>query len=470
MTADRIVQLVASAEPASDDAPRPPALSDSALALRFAEEHGSYARYVAAWGRWLFWDGACWRQDSTLRVFNLAHVICRVAAAEAESRGAAKAVASSKTVAACVSLARSDPRIAAAAEQWDADPWLLCTPGGAVDLKTGKSRPPRAADYSTKITGAAPGGGCPTWLKFLSTVTRGDAELAAYYRRACGYMLTGVTVEHAMFFLYGLGGNGKSKFIEALRGVLGSYHTVAQIETFTASPTDRHPTELANLRGARLVTSMETEEGRRWAESRIKALTGGDAVSARFMRQDFFEYEPQFKLAIFGNHKPGLRTVDEAIRRRMNMWPFEVQIPRDDQDKNFGEKLRAEWSGILQWMVEGCLEWQRDGLRPPAAVVAATEKYLDEEDTIQSWRDDCCEDDSQAQTPLAWLWQSWSSWAAQSGEYVGKKRQFSQRLENLGYQKDPNVVKVNGRAARVFRGIKLTGASAGEEREREMPF
>lgn len=455
---DKIAQLIQDAEPADEDVPRPPEFSDSALALRLADEHGLYARYVAAWGQWLFWDGQCWHRDLTLKIFNLAHNICRTAAAETDKPSVAKQVASARTVAAVVSLARSDPRIAATVEQWDEDPWILCTPDGTVDLTTGTKRPSQADDYSTKVTAVTPGGTCPLWQNFLQRVTGGDAELISYLQRACGYMLTGVTVEHAMFFLYGLGSNGKSKFVEAVAGFMGTYHTVAQIETFTASPTDRHPTELANLRGARLVTSMETEEGRRWAESRIKALTGGDRVSARFMRQDFFEFTPAFKLAIFGNHKPGLRTVDEAIRRRMNLVPFVVVIPAVERDKNLGDKLREEWPGILAWAIEGCLAWKRDGLRPPAAVVDATEKYLDEEDTIQLWRDESCEDDVQALTPLAWLWQSWNMWAKRSGEYAGRKRQFSQKLENLGYQKLPNVVKVDGRAARVFKGIKLVSS------------
>jgi P4 family phage/plasmid primase-like protien len=176
-------------------------------------------------------------------------------------------------------------------------------------------------------------------------------------------------------FLWGMGGNGKSTFLEAITQCVGDYHRAAPIETFTASHTDRHPTDLAGLRGARLVTAIETDEGRHWAESKIKTLTGGDKISARFMRQDFFEYIPQFKLLIAGNHKPGLRSVDEAIRRRFNLIPFAVTIPK--QDRQFGEKLKAEWPGILAWMIQGCLDWQQRGLNPPDAVTAATDAYLE---------------------------------------------------------------------------------------------
>ena len=455
---DKILRVIEGAAPADDDVPRPPAFSDSALALRFCNEHVAYTRYVSVWGKWLFWDGENWKFDTILRVFNLAHCICRIAAAESDKPGVQRQVTSSKTVAAAVTLARSDPRIAATVVQWDADPWLLNTPGGVVDLQSGRLRPSRAVDYATKITAVAPGGKCPGWLNFLERVTNRDAELQAYLKRACGYMLTGVTVEHAMFFLYGLGANGKSKFIEAISGVLGSYHTVAQIETFTENPTDRHPTELANLRGARLVTSMETEEGRRWAESRIKSLTGGDKVSARFMRQDFFEFTPSFKLTIFGNHKPGLKTVDEAIKRRMNLVPFEVTIPMIERDKNFGDKLRVEWPGILAWMIEGCLEWQKDGLKAPAAVISATEKYLDEEDTFKSWFDECCIKDRGSFAPTAWLFNSWKQWAKKANEWEGPQRRFTQRLTSDGFTSEKSRISGTKESAKWgFRGIRLVG-------------
>jgi len=188
-----------------------------------------------------------------------------------------------------------------------------------------------------------------------------DAELVAYLQRVLGYALTGVTTEHALFFCYGTGANGKGVTINTAAGILKDYAQTASVETFTASHTDRHSTELAALRGARLVTVAETEEGRRWAESRIKTLTGGDSIRARFMRQDEFEFIPQLKLLISGNHKPGLRSVDEAIRRRFHLIPFTITLPSEERDPELAEKLKAEWPAILGWMVEGCLAWQREG-------------------------------------------------------------------------------------------------------------
>ena len=180
----------------------------------------------------------------------------------------------------------------------------------------------------TKITAVAPGGECPLWLAFLPRSPPTTQNCKPSFSAFAGYCLTGITREHALAFGYGTGANGKGTFLNALTGIMGGYATVAPIETFTATPSDRHPTDLAMLRGARLVTAQETEEGRRWAESRIKALTGGDPITARFMRQDFFTFLPAFKLFIAGNHKPGLRAVDEAIRRRLNLIPFTVTIPR----------------------------------------------------------------------------------------------------------------------------------------------
>src|SRR5262245_43597188 len=372
------------------DEPRPPAFSDEALALRFAERHAGNLRYVEGWRKWLAWDGKRWRFDNTLHAFDRARFICREASSQANDPRVRMAVASAKTVAAVGGLAKTDRRLAATTDQWDTNPWLLNTPAGIVDLRTGAMRPARIDDYATKTTATAPGGQCPTWDTFLRRVTGDDQELIAFLRRLCGYALSGSTREHALFFLYGTGANGKSVFLSTVASILGDYHRTAAMETFIASKLERHPTELAHLRGARLVTATETEESRGWAESKIKVLTGGDKIAARFMRGDLFEFVPSFKLIIAGNHMPGLRSVDEAIRRRLNLIPFSVTIPKEERDMQLFEKLKAEWPGILLWMIQGCLEWQRSGLEPPEVVKNATAAYLEAEDVIATWIDECC--------------------------------------------------------------------------------
>jgi putative DNA primase/helicase len=427
---------------------RPPEFSDESLALRFTAKHASAARYVAAWGRWLLWNGTVWQFDDTMRAFDMARIICRVASAEAKAK-IASGIASAKTVAAVISLARADRRHAATVEQWDNDPWLQDTPGGIVDLRAGDMLPHDPTRHMTKITAVAPGGDCPRWRQFLDEITRGDVELQDFLRRVAGYSLTGITREHALFFCYGTGGNGKGVFLNTLTAIIGGYGAVAPMETFVATREEKHPTDLAGLRGARLVISQETEQGRRWAESKIKALTGGDPISARFMRQDFFTYLPQFKLVIAGNHKPGLRGVDEAIRRRFHLVPFIVTIT--NPDKELPEKLRAEWSGILQWAIDGCLEWQRVGLAPPAAVRQATDAYLASEDAIAQWIDEACACDRIYTERSAAFFASWKDWAEGAGGFVGSQKRFAQALEDRGFERFHD----NRTRQAMFRGIAL---------------
>jgi putative DNA primase/helicase len=264
-----------------------------------------------------------------------------------------------------------------------------------------------------------------------------------------GYALTGSTKEHVLMFGYGTGANGKTTMINAIAGIMGDYHTTAPIETFVASKNQHHPTDLAGLRGARLVTAVETEEGRRWAESKIKALTGGDKIAARFMRQDFFEYKPGFKLWIVGNHKPSLRSVDEAIRRRFHLIPFNITIPPEERDNDLGERLRAEWPGILAWMIAGCLAWQERGLAPPDAVRAATAAYLEAEDAIAAWLDESGSRDLNAWEPTKTLFASWKDYAERTGEYAGTLKRFAQNLETRG------LVPERKPHARGFHGFRL---------------
>jgi putative DNA primase/helicase len=427
-----------------------PEYSEEALALAFAQQHAGALRHVAVWSKWMTWTGQLWRLDNTLKAFGLARILCREAAGECGDEKQKDGIASASTVAAIERLAKADRRLAATTEQWDADPWLLNTPGGVVDLRTGKCRSHAPADYMTKITAVeAAARPTPTWLEFLERVTGGNVELIAFLQRVAGYALTGETTEHAMFFLYGVGANGKSTFINAITEALSDYHRTAPMETFTASKSERHPTDLAGLRGARLVTAIETEEGRHWDEAKVKALTGGDKIAARFMRQDFFEYTPQFKLLIAGNHKPGLKSVDEAIRRRLHLIPFTVTIPPAERDTQLADKLRAESAGILQWMIEGCLKWQGCGLSPPEAVMNATSDYLEAEDAIAAWIIDCCERDKQAWASSAQLFASWSTWSERTGEFTGSQKRFAQRLESRG------IKAMRKRDGRGFVGLRL---------------
>lgn len=432
-----------------------PEFSEDRLALNFTDRFENSLRFVAALGKWFIWDSARWKIDDTLLAKDHVRAVCRDYSSQCNEAKQAKLIASAKTVSAVERLASTDRRIAATILQFDVSPWLLNTPGGTINLRTGELRKHAPVDYITKVAGTTPDPSLatPVWNQFLERVTGGDVDLILFLRRMAGYSLTGSTQEHALFFLYGTGANGKSTFLNAITAAAGDYHTTTPIETFTASNHDRHPTELASLRGARLVTATETEEGRRWAESRIKALTGGDRIAARFMRQDFFEFVPAFKLIIAGNHKPGLRSVDEAIRRRFNLVPFTVTIPPEERDDHLADKLKAELPGILAWMLEGCADWLQNGLAPPKVVTAATAEYLEAEDAIAAWLEDCATRDSKAFEKNSALFASFSEWADKSGEHVGSRKRFSQSLEARGFT--PHRDRELGRG---FYGIRLPQA------------
>jgi putative DNA primase/helicase len=424
--------------------------SEDSLALSFADLHADDLRYCEEWGRWMHWTGQAWSPDKTSSAYDMVRKHLRTFTA-GRLWPEARKIATAKTVAAVERMARTDRRIVTTGDVWDGDPWLLNTPGGVVDLQTGQISPAAPGFHMTKTTDVVPGGDCPTWTAFLDKSLGGDKELIAFVQRMLGYALTGDTREHALFFLYGQGGNGKGVLLNTVAGIMGDYQKTAPVETFIDSPHERHPTDLAGLRGARLVTASETEKGRRWAEAKIKMLTGGDRIAARFMRQDFFEFVPQFKLVIAGNHKPSLRSVDEAIRRRMHLVPFTVNIPESERDTGLSERLKAEWGGILQWLVEGCLAWQRTGLQAPATVRAATDEYLTSEDVLQSWLDERCDQAAGHWASRQELFMSWQRWAEQAREFVGTQKQFLDAMRQHGFEEGKDKTGKH----RGFRGIQL---------------
>ena len=425
--------------------------SDDGLALSFTRRYHKDWRYVAGWGKWLVWDGQRWRSEDTLAAADLIRHVCRHASLNTHNPRIASKLAASSTVGGVERLARADRRHAATTDEWDADPWLINTPGGVVDLRSGRLRPHERTDRMTKITTSTPRGECPQWRTFLHDVTGGDQGLQDYMQRMAGYALTGSTQEHALFFLYGTGANGKSVFVNTLADILGEYATNSPMETFMEARGDRHPTDMAGLRGARFVAAIETEQGRRWAESKVKSLTGGDKIAARFMRQDFFEFFPQFKLFVAGNHKPAIRNIDEAMKRRLHLIPFTITVPPEKRDKHLQQKLLAERDGILAWALEGCLAWQRLGrLDPPQQVVDATDEYFEAEDALGRWLDEKCVRVASAKSLTVELFSDWKQWADACGEYVGAQRRFSDLLITRGFEKWRN-----GSGVRGFQGIGL---------------
>jgi P4 family phage/plasmid primase-like protien len=449
--------------------------SHDGLALALDEEWED-ARHVALWSRWMLWTGSRWEADERLLHLTRARGFLRRKAAEllrwAERkvkcgegdeklsetvRKLAKALRSAPMVANVVGLARSNPEQVATVDQWDADPSLLGTPGGTVDLRTGELRAARPEEHITKqtrVTPAAGGTEAPLWGSFLERIFRHDPELVPYMQRVAGYALIGLTAEHVLIFAWGQGGNGKGVFFNTLAYVLGEYAAVAAPDLLLVTNSDRHPTDMAMLRGARLVLASELAPGRAWDEPKLKSLTGGDPITARFMRQDFFTYVPQFTLLVAGNHKPSFRSVDEAVRRRVQLVPFLQNIPKGERDPGLAEKLRAEAPAILRWAIAGCLAWQKQGLNPPQTVREASESYLEGEDALGQWLDERCKLGGLDLTPFDILFQDWREWCEANGGPGWGGKTLSKALDERGFPRGKSG------SVRGFKGITLRSSPA----------
>ena len=418
-----------------EEAPLPAQFSEDNLARHWVLQNGANWRYVTQWAQWYKWHLDRWIPERTAECFELARNITRQALWwDGITDPQRLKVNSAKTAAALLQFVKSDRKIAATSDQWDTHTELLGIPGGVVDLNICKAIPAVREQFITKQTAVAPTKGDPVrWLQFLERATDGNKDIQAYLKRFAGYCLTGETSEHALAFLYGTGANGKTTFVQTLLGVLGDYAITTPIETFSETRTERHPTELARLRGARLVVTEETSTGGRWNESRIKQLTGGNRIAARYMRCDDFEYQPEFKLLIAGNHKPQMRSVDEAMKRRMHIVPFTVTIPEEERDQKLLKTLEVEWPQILNWMIEGCYEWRTARLAPPEEVRDATDLYLQSEDVLAEWIEECCERDGNSPDSKP-LYECFKRWMETNSDTPWKKKTWTSAMIDKGFK------------------------------------
>ncbi|MGX9430296.1 phage/plasmid primase, P4 family [Bradyrhizobium sp. LeoA1S1] len=412
--------------------------TEDGVAKVFANAYRNDLRYCHTAGAWFEWSGSHWCKDEVGLASHYVRVMSREMSKGTNSPKTLAAIRKKSFANGVEKFAASDPLLARSFRDWDSDPFLLGTPGGTVDLRTGKLRDADPADCITKVTSVTPLdiAHCPLWLAFLDQATGCDKEMIRFLQQWSGYCLTGDTREHALVFVYGGGGNGKSVFLNTVSHIMLDYAVTSSMDTFVESRSDRHPTDLAMLRGARLVTASETEAGKAWAESRIKSLTGGDPITARFMRQNFFTFMPLFKLCVVGNHQPRLQNVDDAARRRFNMVPF-IRKP-EKPDRQLEAKLRGEAPAILRWMIEGCLDWQRNGLVRPTSIVEATEAYFAEQDVFGQWLSECCHTDPNKQSISEYqadLFESWTAYAEESGEKAGSRVQLGKMLEKRGFAK-----------------------------------
>lgn len=420
-------------------------LTEMGNAERLAARFGEDLRHIHPWKKWLIWSGKRWEPDTRGEVVKKAKLTARSIRVEAEQaigdeqealEKHAERSESNHSIAAMIGLARSEPGIPVAVEELDRDPWLLNVENGTVDLRTGKLKPHDRDDLMTKLAPVEydPDAEAPTWEKFLERVLP-DEEVRSFVQRAVGYSLTGDVSEQVLLFLYGAGANGKSTFLNAILEALGDYSQQAAPELLTVKM-NAHPTELARLKGTRFVASVEVEEGKRLAESLVKQMTGGDRITARFMRQDFFEFEPTHKVFFAANHKPVVRGTDYAIWRRIRLVPFDVTIPEDERDGHLPEKLREELPGILSWAVEGCLDWQAEGLDEPEGISRATEEYRSEMDVLAAFIEDRCVVSKRAEVRATPLYEVYREWCEASGERAENQRSFGTRLHERGFENE----------------------------------
>jgi putative DNA primase/helicase len=450
----KIATSVARYEPAGDVVhvsfnghrnPQPPVgfnLTDLGNAERFIARHGEDVCYCYQWRKWLVWTGARWERDEAGRVHRLAKETVRSIYREAsdeEDEDRRKALAkharaseSESRIRAMVELAKSERP--ASPDQFDADPWLLNTSYGTLDLRAGELREHRREDLITKLAPVEydPQTEAPTWEAFLERVLPSE-ELREFVQRAVGYSATGNTSEQCMFIHHGPGANGKSTFQETVSAALGDYAMRTPTETLLVKRAGGVPNDVARLKGARFVTASETEEGRRLAESLVKDLTGQDTISARFMWAEWFDFKPTHALHLSTNHKPEIRGTDSAIWRRIRLIPWAVTIPPAEQDRELPEKLRAELPGVLAWIVRGCLEWQREGLRAPEEVRQATRAYRAEMDVLAAFLADCSVRDEDETAFAGELWGAWKRWCEETGEQFGTQKRFGGRLAERGF-------------------------------------
>ncbi len=422
--------------------------TDLGTAELFVRWHGEGVRYCHPWKSWLVWDGKRWSRDEHGAVNRLAvktvKRLYREAATEPDDKerqrlaGWAIAYEKRDRLESLLSLARNDGKVIVRPDELDVNPFLLTCSTGTIDLRTGKQQPHNPSDLITRLASVDFDAAekAPCFEKFLSQIFAGDGELMRFVRRAAGYSLTADITEQCLIICHGSGANGKSTLMSILQEMLGDYAMTTPAETLLAKRDGGGiPNDLARLVGVRLVAASETEDGRRFAESRVKALSGGDKIAARFMRAEWFEFEPKFKLWLATNHKPEIRGADLAIWRRIRLVPFAVTIPPKEQDPHLLDTLRAELPGIFSWAVRGCLEWQRRRLDPPAAVTSATTEYRSESDQLGRWIDERCVTGEGFEGKSSALYGDYKAWCIEAGENSITSQLFSQRLRDRGFRR-----------------------------------
>ena len=425
------------------------AFTDTGNSRVFAERYQGKVRYCHHFGKWLCWDGRRWKIDESGAVVELAKVAVNSmweavsTLPEDRQRAASRWIlqsASQNRLNAMLNLAKSDMRIAVSHEELDADPWVICCENGILDLRSGELAPHDPAQLITKLvpTPFEPKAECPVFLSFLSQIFKGDEELIHFIQKSAGYSLVGTTAERVILLCYGSGRNGKTTLIDLFLTMSGDYAVSAPFAAFMESRHDQGgPTsDIARLRGARFVCSAESEEGRRFNASRLKALTGGDQITARFLYAEPFTFRPQFCLWFCSNFKPEAKANDQALWDRVRLVPFEYRVADENVDKELPAKLRTELPGVLAWTVRGALAWQREGLTPPKAVCEATNEYRDSMNVIGNFLEEHTISGAGLRVKAADLYKAFGEWCEENGELKITKTALGLQLKQLGFTSD----------------------------------
>jgi putative DNA primase/helicase len=433
--------------------------TDLAHARLLVQVYGHKIRYVAERKHWIIYDGQRWVPDE-LAIRGLAisladlHwsqakeepdpqiVVCLVSQAERWSsrRGLDSAVA----------LAAAMPGVVVSTAHLDASLWLLNCPNGTVDLRTGELQPHRPEDLLTQLCPVCyvPEARNTDWDHFLDAIL--PADVRPFLQRVAGLCVSGVTREQILPILVGAGSNGKSTFLNALCGTLGlDYAAKSDHRLLMANHAGRHTTERMDLHGRRLVVASETEAGALLAEAQIKELTGGEPIRGRRMRQDSWEFTPTHQLMLATNHPPEIRGTDHAIWRRIMVVPFQAKFwdpARGEHgpahlriDRSFADRLVEAQPAILAWMVQGCLAWQRDGLKVPETILEATRAYRQQQDRISAFLDDCCRRVPGERTQSGLVYEAYLTWCRDNCETPLKCKAFSTRIKETY-----DIVRSNG--------------------------
>ncbi|WP_344326877.1 DNA primase family protein [Streptomyces macrosporus] len=449
-----------------DPGPQTYSRTDDGNALRLVDAHEHEIRFVPQRGRWLIWDGHRWAWDEAGQVRELARDIARaLPEGEGEKQHKMRSL-SAKGLSSMVTVAQTDRRIVAPYQKLDTRRLALNTPGGIVDLTTGELADPDPGQMHTRSTTVAPDPQMPTprWQRFLNDTFGEATDVAAFVQRLAGYSASGDTRFHILPFLHGPGGNGKSVFLDVLRAVLGDYAATAP-NAFLMAGQQQHETEVARLHGLRLVVASEVNQDARFDEAKVKLLTGGDALTARFMRQDHFTFEPTHHLWLMGNHLPAVKAGGESFWRRLRLIPFTRTVPPERKVEGLAQILaKEEGPGILAWIVAGAVTAFREGLKEPASVMAITEGYAEEEDSLARFIADCCHlgGGRQVTTNTARLRAAYDDWCRAEGETPLKPQVFGRELRTrFGIDQ----TRSNGR--RFYVGIALLERSLPDGDEDE---